>query len=105
MDNRRQTTEPVSSPKISIKPSPSAWAGSAWVGHTPHHNLDEGCNVKMVQSERSSILLPLHGQIVLAEVLAAQRQLMMLQVGQEPLQLKEETLARLVAVGVHVEGN
>ena len=61
--------------------------------------------MKVGQSERSFILLPLHGQIVVAEVLAAQRQLMMLQVGQEPLKLKEETLARLVAVGVHVEGN
>ena len=76
-----------------------------WVGHTPHHNYDEGCNVKMVQSERSSILLPLRGQIVLAEVLAAQGQLMVLQAGQVALQLQEEALARLVAVGVHVEGN
>lgn len=59
----------------------------------------------MVQSERLFSFFLLHGQIVLAEVLAAQRQLMMLQVGQEALQLKEETLARLVAVGVHVEGN
>ena len=78
---------------------------SSQLRHTPHHNLDEGCDIKMVLSERLFSFFLLHGQIVLAEVLAAQRQLMMLQVGQEPLQLKEETLARLVAVGVHVEGN
>ena len=44
-------------------------------------------------------------QKILAEVLAVGWQLMMHEIGEELLQLEEETFARLVAVGVHVEGN
>ena len=44
-------------------------------------------------------------QIVLAKVFAAKRQLVVHQRGQHLLQLQEETFARLVAIGVHVEAN
>ena len=43
--------------------------------------------------------------VVLAEVLAARWQLVVLEVGQQLAQLQEEALAGLVAVGVHVGDN
>ena len=43
--------------------------------------------------------------VILPKVLAPQRQLMMHERGQHLLQLEEEPLARLVAVGIHVEGD
>ena len=42
-------------------------------------------------------------QIVLAEILAAEGQLVVLQMGQDLLELEEKSFAWLVAVGVHVE--
>ena len=42
-------------------------------------------------------------QIVLAEILAPNGQLVVLQMGQDLLQLEEEAFAWLVAVGIHVE--
>ena len=44
------------------------------------------------------------GQVVVAEVLAVGRQLVVHQRGQHLLQLQEESLAGCVAVGEHVEG-
>ena len=43
-------------------------------------------------------------QIVLAKVFAAKRQLVVHQRGQHLLQLQEQSFARLIAIGVHVEG-
>ena len=43
-------------------------------------------------------------QIVLAKVFAAKRQLVVHQRGQYLLQLQEQSFARLIAIGVHVEG-
>ena len=43
--------------------------------------------------------------VVVAEVLAAGRQLVVHQGGQHLAQLQEEPFARRVAVGVHVEGD
>ena len=43
------------------------------------------------------------GQVVVAEILAVGWQLVVLQRGQDLLQLQEEALARRIAVGVHVE--
>ena len=44
------------------------------------------------------------GQIVLAEVLAVGRQLVVHKMGQDLLELEEEAFAGGFAVGVHVEG-
>ena len=44
------------------------------------------------------------GEVVVAEILAVGRQLVVDNRGQHLLQLQEETLARGVAVGEHVEG-
>ena len=44
-------------------------------------------------------------EVVVAEVLAVGRQLVVLERGQNLLQLQEEALAGSVAVGEHVEGN
>ena len=41
--------------------------------------------------------------VILAEVLAAWRELMVLKVGQDFLQLEEEALAGFVTIGIHVE--
>ena len=43
-------------------------------------------------------------QIVLAKVFAAKRQLVVHQRGQYLLQLQEKTFARLIAIGVHMNG-
>ena len=46
----------------------------------------------------------LHGlQIVLAEILAPNGQLVVLQMGQDLLQLEEEAFAWFVTVGIHVK--
>ena len=47
----------------------------------------------------------LRRNIILAEVLATEWELVVLEVGKNLLELEEETLARLVAVGIHVEGS
>ena len=57
-------------------------------------------------NERTGILRRLYFlQIILAEILAIRRQLMMHEVGQYLLQLEEESFAWLVAVGEHMETN
>ena len=43
-------------------------------------------------------------QVVVAEVLAAEGELVVHEMGQDVLELEEEALAGRVAVGVHVEG-
>ena len=50
-----------------------------------------------------SSIFHLQSFIVLSEVLAAEGQLVVLQMGQDLLELEEKTFAWLVAVGVHVE--
>ena len=48
--------------------------------------------------------LPLRRAVIIREVFAAWRQLVMLQRGQHLLQLQEEPFARFVAIRIHVEG-
>ena len=43
------------------------------------------------------------GQVVVAEVLAVGRQLVVDKGGQDALQLQEEAFAGLVVIGIHVE--
>ena len=59
-------------------------------------------NKGMLLRDKGMLLLAF---VVVAEVLAAGRQLVMHQGGQHLAQLQEEPFARRVAVGVHVEGN
>jgi hypothetical protein len=49
--------------------------------------------------------VPVKGEEIITKVLASGRQLVVLQRGQDLLQLEEQPFARSVAIGIHVELN